>query len=384
MRNKRTLTIPKRTSQIGNRKDLPSLLDDLVRREDIPGSGKIPKELEDMVRNKYLYLHASGKATPKLELRSVITEKDLSAWSVPLGANISEGLPGQTLEQTTPVDIKVKDDARSREPLRPDWATLSFHPRPSAPRPVHFLRRRNGKAVVPNFVIGNDDRQIFYPNTWPWFCTGRIDVSVKYSDTLGYQSIWSGTGALVGKNVVLTASHLVPWFAGLLNHKWRMKFTPAYYDGKSTLGSSVYSYTEKAKGYSDHDQGDDMAVLKLYTPLGNSLGYFGYKTYNDDWEDGAYWTLIGYPGAVGGGLRPTRQSNIVITDDDSDGAGVELEHTGDATDGNSGGPLWAWWGDSPYVIGTHSGSEYNWDEDNNVAAGGSALSNLIKWARDNW
>lgn len=63
---------------------------------------------------------------------------------------------------------------------------------------------------------------------------------------------------------------------------------------------------------------------------------------------------------------------------------MELEHTGDVGPGNSGGPLWAWWGDSPRVIGTLSGSEYNWDERNNVAAGGPALSTLIKWARDNW
>ena len=49
-----------------------------------------------------------------------------------------------------------------------------------------------------------------------------------------------------------------------------------------------------------------MCTLKLYTPLGNSLGYFGYKTYNDDWEDGNYWTKCGYPGAIASGQRPSR------------------------------------------------------------------------------
>jgi V8-like Glu-specific endopeptidase len=367
----------KHTSEIKVRRDLPTLLDDLVRRQDIPGTGKMPEQLEDLIRKNYMYLQTKGTIAPKLDLQSVVSEKDLSAWRIALGANISEGLPGKELEQTTPEAINVKPAPDgSLDSLRPEWATLAFHPRPANPRPVHFLRRRNGKVVVPDFVIGNDDRKNFYPYTWPWFCTGRIDVW-KYGSL-----IWGGAGALVGKNVVLTASHLVPWGTGPGN--WAMKFTPAYYDGQSTLGSGMYSYTEKAKGYSDHDQGDDMAVLKLYTPLGNSLGYFGYKTYSDDWEGGAYWILVGYPSAVGGGQRPTWQSYIVITDDDSDGAGVELEHTGDATSGNSGGPLWSWWDDSPRVIGTHSGSEYNWDEDNNVAAGGSALSQLIKWARDNW
>jgi hypothetical protein len=115
----------------------------------------------------------------------------------------------------------------------------------------------------------------------------------------------------------------------------------------------VFSWTERAPGFPGHGQGDDMAVLKRYSPLGDSLGFFGYKTYNDDWEGGAYWTLIDYPGSLGGTNRPTRQSGIIITDDDSDGEGVEFEHTGDTSKRKSGGRLWAWWGDSPRIIGTH-------------------------------
>jgi V8-like Glu-specific endopeptidase len=359
----------------------------LVGREEIPGTGKMPKELDDLVRSNYLYLHSRGNAAPKLNPQPAVTAKDFSAWRVPLGPSVLEGIPGQALEQTAVGKLGVgPEDPQSQGSVRPNWATLSFFPRPGAARLPRFLRRRNGKRVVPEFVIGNDDRRIFYPNTWPWFCAGRIDVSCTYTFPWGeISSSWSGTGALVGKNVVLTASHVVPWGAST----WTMKFMPGFYynQNQTPLGSGVYSYTEKARGYPDHEQGDDMAVLKLYTPLGDSLGYFGYKTYNDDWEGGAYWTLIGYPGVVLGyatnGAFPTRQSGIVITDDDSDGAGVELEHNGDATDGNSGGPLWAWWGDSPRVIGTHSGSEYG-AQTNNVAAGGSALAELIKWARDNW
>ena len=379
--------MPQAKSQIRFKTGTPDHADIVIRRPDLPGTGKMPKELQELASSKHLYLHSRSKSAPKLELRPAISGKDFTSWRIPLDEDVSEGLPGQTLEQTTPADIKVKRAQTGLlESLRPDWATLSYLPRPAEPRPVHFLRRRNGRAVVPDFVVGNDNRTVFHPDTWPWFCAGRIDVSVKWPGSSSYESLWLGAGALVGTNVVLTASHVVPWFVGQLglDTSWKMKFTPAYYDGKSTLGKSVYSYVEKARGYSDHESGDDMAVLKLYTSLGSSLGYFGYKTYSDDWEGGAYWTLIGYPGAVGGAERPTKQSNIVIMDDDSEGDGAELEHNGDTTDGNSGGPLWAWWGDSPYVIGTHSGSEYNWDECNNIAAGGPALSDLIKSARDDW
>ena len=61
-----------------------------------------------------------------------------------------------------------------------------------------------------------------------------------------------------------------------------------------------------------------MATLKLYTPLGETLGYFGYKTYHDSWEDGHYWTKCGYPGAVASGQRPSRITWFPIVDDDND------------------------------------------------------------------
>src|SRR5262245_33184728 len=245
------------------RKDLPTLLDDLVRRENIPGKGEMPRDLHS------IYLHTRAKEAPQIALQPVLAERDFSAWRLSPGTDFLEGLPGLSLEQTTTAAIAVTpSDDRSQESARPDWMTLSFLPRPATPVPVRHLRRRNGRAVIPDHVIGNDDRVTFYPSTWPWLCIGRIEVWTYGS----YKE--SGNGALVGKNVVLTASHMVPWGAGPGN--CAMKFTPAYYDGRSTLGSSVYSYVERAKGYPDYDQGDDMAVLKLYTPLGNSLGYFGY------------------------------------------------------------------------------------------------------------
>jgi hypothetical protein len=375
--------MPKRTSPNKVRKDRPISLDDMARREDISGTGKMPRELEDLVRNNYFYVHTRGKTPPKLELRPELRENDLSAWSVPLGADVHEGLPGRSLEQITVTDLDVDaDDGLAEDSSRPDWLTLAFQPRLAPPRAVRFLRRRSGAPVVPDYVIGNDDRFVIYPIAWPWLLVGRIDVWVAFGNTYTWQG--GGTGALVWKNVVLTASHVVPWFADAFGLPWLMKFVPAYYDGSSVLGAGVYSYVTEVRGYAGHSQGDDMAVLKLNQPLGKSLGYFGYKTYNDDWEGDPRWIIIGYPTAVAGGNRPSLQYSVIVHDDDSDGAGVELEHTGDSTPGNSGGPLWGWFGDSPRVIGTISGAELSPIQSNNVAAGGLALSKLIKWARNNW
>lgn len=120
----------------------------------------------------------------------------------------------------------------------------------------------------------------------------------------------------------------------------------------------------------------------------NSLGWFGFRTYNDDWEDLSVWTLPGYPSDKdsGSGNWPwLLHLNFPIIDDDNDGAGVELEYRADTADGQSGAPVFAWFSGSPDVVGTHSGGEDNLGEPRqNVAAGGNALTNLLHWARSNW
>ena len=196
-------------------------------------------------------------------------------------------------------------------------------------------------------------------------------------------------GVLIGGRVMLTAGHLVPWGSS----NWKMLFVPGYYDGQSVDGPGAVSWVSDCHGWNTGGSvaAHDMAVCRLYTPLGGWLGYMGARTYSDSWEDQPYWTLCGYPGAVAGGNRPSFQNGIPVLDDDSDGGALELEHHGDATGGDSGGPFFAWWTDGPYAIGTTSGGERIsggflgiGDEDNNIEAGGGAMVDLVKWGRQNW
>jgi hypothetical protein len=171
-----------------------------------------------------------------------------------------------------------------------------------------------------------------------------------------------------------------------------MQFTPAYYDGISLYGSGVQSYVSDARGIVNNDvAGYDWAILRLYEPLGSSLGYFGYNGYSDDWEDQPYWSIIGYPGAIANAQRPSFQGGITVNDTDGDDAGgEELESdTADITPGDSGGPMFGWWGNDPRVIGVVSGEEefsfLFWDFDkDNIMAGGSGFTSLIAWGRTNW
>jgi V8-like Glu-specific endopeptidase len=239
------------------------------------------------------------------------------------------------------------------------------------------MRRFNGRTVRPLWVFGSDDRQLYRDASYPWGCIGLISNSDGYT----------GSGVLVGKNIVATAGHMVPWNSG--NGGW-MKFVPADYLGMGSLyGQSVYSYALEAKGYNLNTDalGYDWAILKLDQPLGEMIGYMGYNGYSGDWEDQNLWTVVGYPSGVG----PFWQGGVSINDDDEDSnGGQELEsETADITSGNSGGPIFAWWGGDPRLIGVVSSEETEYappfsSRQDNVFAGGEGLYNLIAWGRSNW
>jgi V8-like Glu-specific endopeptidase len=263
------------------------------------------------------------------------------------------------------------------------------------PHPARPLRRRNHQLVRPEWVFydPDDDRQVYKPSSKAGSAHSLVGKLQVWLDKNAPGPTYGASAALISKNAILTAAHAIPWFLVANSLPFKALFVPAYYDGKSVFtradGSTPFAWCTAAWGYPGHDQGDDMGVWKLSAPLGQEWGYFGYKTYSDNWEDMPVWRLNGYPGDIGYGTRPARDFDFPIVDDDDDGAGVELEYFADTSGGMSGGPVWGWFDKNgvpkPYIIGTHVGGEDNFlEEKHNLAAGGPALSALIKWARDNW
>ncbi|MFQ5605010.1 MAG: trypsin-like serine peptidase [bacterium] len=359
--------------------EAPMTNEDLVQLDNKLDQADSP-ELLELRRNAALYITALSDELDADDFKMTKIGKK-GMWSFQLGSNFTVGQLGDEIEELPRSDDLVFE-AENLDPHIPSWSGIAYHPKISGPREVRSMRRVRGSRVTPHYIFGPDDRQVYYPSAYPWRCVGRV---FAWTDPSSPGPSWSGAGALVGRNVVVTASHVVPWGSS----PWMMQFIPAYYDGASLLGSGVYSYVQSVRGYKNHGQGDDMAVLKLYTPLGNTLGWFGTKTYHDSWEDGNYWTKCGYPGAVAFGQRPSRITWFPIIDDDNDGAGVELEYRADSSGGDSGGPVFGWWSGLPYIIGAHSGGEQEYHfpfsiVKNNVAAGGSALPNLVIWAHNNW
>jgi V8-like Glu-specific endopeptidase len=347
-------------------------------------SGSAPKSLNDP-SNYFVFDRVPSK---EVDVNAPALDRRKGGYFTIDDPSTVLGIVLEAAKPVTPASIKVElSKAKSKNEKAasdnssfvPKW--LGVSPTPSmAPRSERMrLVRRNGKKVRPEWVIAPDDsRSAYYPNTWPFNLVGRIFV---WDNASNPNWSWWGTASLLGTRTILTASHVVPWGSG----NWKALFIPAFYDGASIYGAWAASWVTHAQGYSNHAQGDDMAVMRLDVPLGNNLGWFGFRTYDTDWEDLSVWTLPGYPWDKDGGNRPWLQMNFPIIDDDNDGAGVELEYLADTEGGQSGAPVFAWFNGSPDVVGTHSGGEDNFGEPRqNLAAGGEALTNLLHWARANW
>jgi V8-like Glu-specific endopeptidase len=299
-------------------------------------------------------------------------------WQLETDFPVANGIAVQTTTIVEPGSLRSSDESIQGQGFRPEWQPHIYHPKAALyidERPT--LRRKSGVKVRPDYVYLPDDRLIFVPEGYPWSCVGRVVVQADGSARS------TGTATLVGSRVVLTSSHMIPWDG----RRFTLKFVPAYINGLSFGTGGLEAYATVVLGYRNGRQGHDLAVCRLDVPLGHRLGYFGYTIYDDDWEDDPRWTLVGYPGVWRGidigGEFPTRQFGISIEDDDADGDALELEHYGDTSPGNSGGPLFGFWPSGPYVIGVQSGGERAVSS-NNLAAGGRAMTDLVTWARSNW
>jgi hypothetical protein len=88
--------------------------------------------------------------------------------------------------------------------------------------------------------------------------------------------------------------------------------------------------------------------------------------------------------------RPSYERRIPVLRGDEGNGFATINHHADATAGDSGGPFWSFWADGfPYAVGTMSGGyvmTLNGQvvDDNNMAAGGASMVNLINSARTDW
>jgi V8-like Glu-specific endopeptidase len=364
----------------------PQSIDELAAMPDVAATEEMPKDVANALATQRLFIHSTKEVSSVKFVKEPSSPHKEYTLELPPGALMGRpGLSGERLERSA----HKLPNATHTEGMRPAWAPLALQARNAAAGfERHPMQRIKGQRVEPFYgVYPPDDRRVYYPNAYPWRCVGRIFTWNNWAAGGGWT--WSGSGVLVGPRHVLTAGHVCPWNAG----SWAMQFVPAYWDGAPLLGPGAQSWTSDFRGWNTNDTvaAHDMAVLRLYDPIGSSLGWMGTKVYDSSWNNGNYWTLAGYPGAIAGAQRPSYQSGIAVLDSDSDGDAQELEHHGDATPGDSGGPFFGFWSGAPYAVGATSGGESItgtpfgwWNEDNNIEAGGRSLVDLVLWAQANW
>lgn len=215
---------------------------------------------------------------------------------------------------------------------------------------------------------------------YPWRAIGKVFVGQNNNFN---SPIWTGSGCLVGPNLLLTASHVIPW-----NRPggW-VRFVPAYYDSNEPYGSS---YAEQCRGvvFSGKVGQYDYAICSLATPLGYTCGWLGtwYWTNNHAEYINQLWDSVGYPGDSFNAQVPMRESEVKVNNVVDDGTdGEELDTVDYAHSGWSGGPTWWYIDNQPRAVAVMSGWESFSDGTIiNVASGGEYMVGLVLWAEQNW
>jgi V8-like Glu-specific endopeptidase len=188
---------------------------------------------------------------------------------------------------------------------------------------------------------------------------------------------FSGSGAIVGINDVLTASHLL---FRIEDGGSAVSVTvyPGYNNAVATFGAYVGANWSSYKVDLDGDglltaqeSQYDVGIIGFASRIGEKLGQFGL----DPNGASGYYNLTGYPGKYlgPGGAQMTNDFGYATVN-----ANYHVFSYGsiESNPGNSGGPLWYDSASGPYVVGVASTSSW-------AANVGLTYSQIVTWIQGN-
>jgi V8-like Glu-specific endopeptidase len=236
--------------------------------------------------------------------------------------------------------------------------------------------------VVVRTVFGNDDREWWRHDWWPFTAVGRVDTPIE-----------GCTGFLVGRRILVTASHCIDWKADGTTG-W-IRFAPGAYGTNepygAAWGTNVRFLMRLLKGgkRTQKMRAHDFVLIRLDRAIGDSVGYLGAEVeYTTNYNNIPMFHHVGYPIDHPQGDWPAVVHDCEVEVNYTYCTYIDI--TGDCTyafasycdtvRGHSGGPLFFWKGTDPLVIGVASGESatFNW------FGGGDAMTRMILKARNDW
>jgi hypothetical protein len=326
-------------------------------------------------------LFVASESEPEVTVSKQRLPGDKPIWRIAVHSS-KRALPGlavQAVERVVPGAVAGRARSISNFGYRPPWVGIDYYPKVIPRRRRGFARYAAELSVhMPPVPMTLMEAHEAVSTFYPWRTIGKVFVG---NDPNFRNENGSGTGVLVGPNLMMTASHMVPWDES--SGFWWMRFAPGFREGEPNGSSFVTRVRGIRNPESDFEaSGYDYVICQLQQPMGEQLGWMGTQCFGDeDAYTNARWISVGYPGWFFNANRPAVEFDIDIDDIDNDDPGLELEITdGQAGgDGWSGGPLWGVIDNDFRVIGIRSGTEKDGlDPRRGVFSGGRHMVDLVK------
>jgi len=221
----------------------------------------------------------------------------------------------------------------------------------------------------PSSVIGSDGRtRVTGTTTYPYRAIAYLVVTFSNGST------GTCTGWFIGPRAVVTAGHCVHdgnWARTIRVYPGRNGSSTPYGSATSYRLFSVLGWTR------DRSTNYDYGAIQLSSPLGNTVGWFGFRWQSSNTFSGAY-TVTGYPGDKASGTLWTMTDNPGIRSVQT----YRLFHAIDTYNGQSGAPLYHKYSTScnPCSVAVHTngvggGSSYN----SGTRITQAVYNNLVSW-----
>jgi hypothetical protein len=196
-------------------------LNELVALDPVPAQQPMPAEMQRMLDSAgRWYLESENEPEVQLRSRAVGRGPHGTMWELQLQSDGQRLLSGRPGRSQSAMSIGVQATPRHGASHRPPWVRTEFLPRLSPHRrpisELEILPTRTWPVMKTLDYVGEG-----YVRGWPWTCIGKVQGGF---DTDFDNVITTGTGVLVGRNVLLTASHLAVCDRG--PGKWWMRFFP--------------------------------------------------------------------------------------------------------------------------------------------------------------